>query len=79
MTDCICGRNARPHTRQCNGHQTAVGFARDMADEDAGLLREVAAGLTSQRLATRLNVSRQAATNRINRARSRQRLLQPTG
>lgn len=58
--------------RKDNGRFIALQAARDMAVEDAELL---ASGITGDRLATRLNITREAAFRRLRRARERQALL----
>lgn len=61
--------------KPCNGKQTARVWAESLASQDAALLAEVAAGLTAQRLAVRMDRSRQWADRTIKKAKRRQALL----
>ena len=61
--------------KPCNGRLIAREWAERRNVSDASLLAEVAAGLTAQRLAVRLDRSRQWATVCIKKAQRRQALL----
>lgn len=65
------GLRCKPH----NGQLIALTWARRMDEHDRQLLSDVQSGLTAQRLAVRLNRSRQWATRMIEKARRRQNLL----
>lgn len=62
--------------RNCNGLFTRREHAKRLEEEDRALLRLIAEeGLTSQRLADRMGVSRQAADMHIKGAKRRLALL----